>query len=112
MNAIEKIEAQQEKLDPNTPAWMIGEQLKDICRGDMHCEKIVREDLDSEAMSLQKAADKLQQYANANHGNKKCFCITPKVADGILREFYGLPAAGEPVKEAPVSDFVDLSAFI
>lgn len=112
MNAIKKIEAQQAKLVETDPAWMVGEQLKDICRADMHCEKIVSEDLDNEAMSLKKAAEKLRKYADANHGNSKCFCITPKVADGIIREFYGLPEGGEPAEEAPTSDFVDLSAFI
>lgn len=112
MNAIEKIEAQQSKLADTDPAWMVGEQLKDICRVDIHCEQIVREDLDSEAMSLQKAAEKLKKYADANHGKSKCFCITPKVADGILREFYGLPAVGEVINKEPATDFVDLSAFI
>lgn len=44
MNAIEMIEAQQ-KGKENTPAWMVGEQLKDICRSDRHCAEIVAQDL-------------------------------------------------------------------
>ncbi len=44
MDAIQMIEAQQQGKE-NTPAWMVGEQLKDICRAEPDSAKLVREDL-------------------------------------------------------------------
>lgn len=108
---MKKIEAQQKDKE-NTAAWMVGEQLKDICRGDPHCANIVEEDLNSEAMSLEKAAAALQKYANENHGKARCFCITPKVADQILRKFYGLPDAAPVEPALSTSGVLDLSVFV
>ena len=111
MSVFEKIEAQQVKLKETEPAWMVGEQLKDICRNDAHCADIVSEDLENEAMPLDKAAAALKKYSDENHGKAKCFCITPKVAEQILRKFYGLPDAAA-VAEAPANGVFDLSAFM
>lgn len=111
MTVFQKIEAQQ-KGKEDTAAWMVGEQLKDICRNDPHCASIVEEDLNSEAMSLVKAAAALQKYANENHGKARCFCITPKTADQILRKFYGLPEDIPTDPTVPVSGVLDLSAFV
>ena len=111
MTVFEKIEAQQAKLKDTEPAWMVGEQLKDICRADPHCADIVAEDLENEAMSLEKAAAALKKYSDDNHGKARCFCITPKVAEGILRKFYGLPEiSAEPALES--TGTFDLSAFM
>lgn len=68
MTVFEKIEAQQAKLKDTEPAWMVGEQLKDICRADPHCADIVTEDLENEAMSLEK---QLHGYGNERHGQYK-----------------------------------------
>ena len=112
MDVFEMIEAQQAKLSDTEPAWMVGEQLKDICRADESLAAIVAEDLTSEAMSLTKAAAELKKYADKNHTGRS-FCITPKVAEGILRKFYGLPEAGaekpEPQKKTGV---IDLFSFV
>ena len=112
MNVYEKIEAQQAKLKETEPAWLVGEQLKDICRSDQSCEAIVAEDLENEAMSLTKASAALKKYADDNHGKSRSFCISPKVADQILRKFYGLPEIAPPQPEQKPSDTFDLSAFM
>ena len=39
-NVYDKISELQEKLDPESCAFEIGEQLKDICRRDPACEAI------------------------------------------------------------------------
>ena len=57
-NVYDKISELQEKLDPESCAFEIGEQLKDICRRDPACEAILLEDLQNPAMGL-KAADKM-----------------------------------------------------
>lgn len=43
MTVYEKIGALQTKLDPDSCAYEIGEQLKDICRRDPACEQILLE---------------------------------------------------------------------
>lgn len=112
MTVFEKIEAQQAKLKDTEPAWMVGEQLKDICRADPHCADIVAEDLENEAMSLEKAAAALKKYSDDNHGKARCFCITPKEAEQVLRKFYGLPEAGEQNAPPKSDGILSLDAFL
>lgn len=93
MNVYEKIEAQQKGRE-NTPVWMVGEQLKDICREDASFEQIVAEDLENDGMSIDKAEKQIKAYADKNRkGN--CACVPPNVADKIIREFYGIPEKGK-----------------
>lgn len=103
MTVYEKITAQQ-KGHENTDIWMVGQQLKDILRGDPALEEIVAKDLDVEEMSLANAAKKIKAWADAQHRKTKgpCVCVPPDVAEGILREFYGLPAIGASEPAAPV----------
>ena len=98
MNVFDMIE-QQQKGKKNTAEWMVGEQLKDICRREPDCAAILEEDLQSEGMSLAKAERKIKEYAD-KHKVGKCAVVPPNVAENILREFYGLPKGGEP---APVT---------
>lgn len=86
------IESQQ-KGKENTDVWMVGEQLKEIGAESEHNAEILLQDLQIEKMNIVAGAARLKAYADKNHGKEKCFCISPKVADGILRELYGL---GEP----------------
>ena len=125
MTVFEKIEAQQ-KGKENTDIWMVGEQLKDICRTDPACATIVAEDLENKAMSIELAARKIKEYADGQKRKQKgnCVCVPPNVAEGIIREFYGLPAAGNSAanSETPSEDpiqacnitggFLDLDSFL
>ena len=94
---IKKITEQQDKLDASSPAFIVGEQLKEMCEKQPSIRELILQDLDVPEMSIQKAADKLKAYADKNHKSAKCFCITPLVSEKILREFYGLPAREEQV---------------
>lgn len=125
MTVFEKIETQQ-KGKENTAVWMVGEQLKDICRADPACATIVAEDLENKDMSIEKASLKIKAYADDQHRKQKgnCVCVPPKVAEGIIREFYGLPAAGTSVAEdetppeslsqasSIANGFLDLDSFL
>lgn len=107
MTVYEKIGELQAKLDPDSCAFEIGEQLKDICRRDPACEKILLEDLQNPDMGLA-AADKMLYDWGQAKGKGGCG-ISGRKAEELLREFYGLPAAGETVavplvKAAPVLD--------
>ena len=92
--AIQAIEAQQKKVKERSPQWMVGEQLKDICRLEPHSAELIAQDLENEAMSITEAEKKIKAFADA-HKTGSFACVTPAEADRILREFYGLPAAGK-----------------
>lgn len=95
MNVFEMIEAQQ-KGKEETAVWMVGEQLKDICRREPGCQQIVAEDLASQDMSIDKCEKKIKAYAN-KHRKGSCAVVPPNVAEDIIREFYGLPKGGGAV---------------
>ena len=116
MDVFEKITAMQSGKE-FTDAWMVGQQLKDICRADPNCGKLIAEDLENPEMSLEKAAAKIKAKADEIHRTTKgnCVCIPPDVAEGILREFYGLPPAGEtpmPTPKAEAPDILNLDDFL
>lgn len=93
--AIRAIEAQQAKTQECSPQWMVGEQLKDICRMEPHSAELIAQDLDVAAMSIIEAEKQIKGYSDEHKGKgAACFCVSPAVAERILREFYGLPAAG------------------
>lgn len=118
MTVFEKIEAQQ-KGKEGTAVWMVGEQLKGICMADPHCAKILEEDLENPAMSIDKAERQIKAWADKQKKVGGGVGVSGIVADGILREFYGLPAAGAvpqtaapAPEEKPVSGHLDLDAFL
>lgn len=98
--SIQTIQAQQEKVRERSPQWMVGEQLKDICRMEPRSAELIAQDLPVEAMSITEAEKKIKAFADA-HKTGSFSCVTPAEADRILREFYGLPTVGEA---APVSE--------
>ncbi len=111
---IELVRAQQ-KGHENTPRFFIGEQLLEMADGDEKVTELLVNDLQTLGMMLADAEKELQAYSDKNHGKAKCFCISPKLAEKILRKFYGLPEASanatpaaEPTTDAPL---IDLSNF-
>ena len=98
-SAVKAIEEQQAKVKNRSPQWMVGEQLKDICRNEPASAEFIFQDLQQETMSITAAEKKIKAYADA-HKTGNFACVTPLEADRILREFYGLQQAGEP---APTS---------
>lgn len=108
MDVYAKIGELQAKLYPDSCAHEIGEQLKDICRRDPACEQILLEDLQNPAMGLV-AADKMLYDWGKKQAKGKGGCgISGRKAEELLREFFGLPAAGvaaaPAVKASPVLD--------
>ncbi len=91
MDVFEMIEAQQ-KGKENTAPWMVGEQLKDICRREPECAGIVAEDLKNKDMGIDACEKKIKAWADG-HKKGNCAVVPPNVAEGIIREFYGLPGA-------------------
>ena len=99
-DAIAAIEGQQPK--ERSAVWMVGEQLKDMIRGDEAAAALLLTDL----------TKKIAERAKKNKvGN--CGCVTPAEAEDILREFFGLPERGTDA--APRTErrkVVDLADFL
>ncbi len=115
MSKLHELIAQQQKGHENKPRFMIGEQLKEIAAREPRSAELLERDLQIKEMTLEAAEKKLQEYADKNHGNAKSFCITPLVAERILRDFYGLPQrrAEESVSAAaPDGAYIDLTSFL
>ena len=101
MNAIELIEQQQKKLEQNSAAWVVGEQLKDICRSEPASAALLENDLDKKGMDIADAEKQVRAYADTHRYGNFAF-VSPKVAEDILREFYGLPATGAATQPEPI----------
>ena len=85
--AIAAIEEQQAEVKARSAQWMVGEQLKDICRHEPGCAELIAEDLQVKEMSITEAEKKIKAFADKNKtGNFAC--VTPMRAERILREFY------------------------
>lgn len=98
--AIRAIEAQQAKVKERSPQWMVGEQLKDICRAEPRSAELIAQDLAVEAMSITEAEKKIKAFADG-HKTGNFSCVTPAEAEEILRKFYGVGKADSPVAPSP-----------
>lgn len=102
---------EQRKGHEDEPIFMIGEQLKEIAERESASAQLLERDLQVDGMGLEGAAKALKKYADEHSNKRGCFCISPKVAEKILREFYGLAEPSAKV-EASSGGIVDLSAFL
>lgn len=103
---IAKIEAQQKELDEFSPVYQVGEQLKDILRDDPAQAGIVFEDLENPDMSIAKAERKIKEFAD-KHKKGGASCVPPRIADKIIREFYGLADGKAAPKTGGLIDLAD-----
>lgn len=108
MTAFEKIAAQQPK--ERSAVWMVGEQLKDIIKGDPRAQEIVSQDLDVKEMSLAECEKRIAERARKNKvGNVGC--VTPAEAEEIIRKFYGISDAQESAEDKPSAAPLSLASF-
>ena len=115
MTCMEMIEKAQKGLE-DTDAFAVGEQLKDICQ-DPACAELVARDLENKGMGLKDCAAKIKANADTHRKKGTNFSyVSPKAAEGIIRESYGLPDADAQThdlpKAAPKSDFLNLEDFL
>lgn len=119
-----KLIAEQQAGKEGTPEWAVGEQLKEIAAESELNAELIEHDLEIGGMKLPDAAAALKKYADEHHGKAQAYCITPEVADGILRKFYGIgerstssTAGGPPSPQGEgfthgSGGFVDLTEFL
>lgn len=112
--AIMMLEEQQSKVKERSPQWIVGEQLKDICRHEPASAELIAQDLENEQMSITEAEKQIKAFAD-KHKTGSFSCVTPMEADRILREFYGLPArsgdAAAPVAPECGAKILNLADF-
>ena len=111
----EKIQAASAAITAQQPTertavWMVGEQLKDMVRAEPHLAALVAEDLQNKEMSLASCEKKIKAYAD-RHKSGSFACVIPLEADRIIREFYGLPKAGEAPADQTPDNVVSLADF-
>ena len=102
MQELKRIIDDQRAGHENEPLWMVGQQLLDMAAEDpQKTLELLKQDLMVSGMELKDAAAALKAYADKNRGKRREFCITPNVADKILREFYKLPEMKLEVRQMP-----------
>lgn len=116
MSRLFDLIAEQQRGHENKPRFMIGEQLKGIAEREPLSAELLERDLEIEEMSLKAAEAHFQKYADTQSRRKGTFCITPIVAERLLREFYGLPSEEQQqavkTNEPQESGYIDLSSFL
>ena len=116
MSKLFDLIAEQQRGHENKPRVMIGEQLKEIAEREPISAELLERDLEIKEMNLEAAEKHFQAYSDKQSGKKGTFCITPVVAEKLLREFYGLPIPEENAPEKKEADssagYIDLSSFL
>ena len=108
---IERINKQQEACQ-NSPAFVVGEHLKDILRANPNCAEIVLQDLDVKEMSIVECEKKIKAYADKHRNGNVGFC-PPHEAEKIIKRFYGINGDGSECSSGQADDgYIDLFNFI
>ena len=95
--AIAKIEEQQKALE-NSPAYWVGEQLKDMLQAEPWNADLVVHDLEIPEMAITEVEKKIAEEAKKNRKGNTGFC-SPLQAEKIIREFYGFRPKPNDVPE-------------
>ena len=107
--AVTAINKQQIKLKEGSPAWVVGEQLKDIARAEPMAAELLQNDLKIPEMSIVNAEKKIKDYADHHKTGNFAF-VSPKTSDGILRTFYGIPEQEKEPQREPAG-IIDLASY-
>lgn len=114
---LRKVSEQQQGKE-FTDIFMVGEQIKDICRNNEKATELILADLNVFEMSIEKCAAEIKKEADRLHKEKKgsCICIPPDMAEGIIRHFYGIPDGTDegavPPEERSSDNIIRLEDFI
>ena len=109
--AIALLNEQQSKVKERSAPWMVAEQLKDICRQEPDNAELIAQDLENPEMGIVQAEKKIKAFADA-HKTGSFSCVTPAESDRILREFYGLGAAGASQAGGDAPRVLNLADFL
>lgn len=94
--AVQLIERQQTKLQAESNAWYVGEQLKEMVAGDSWAAGVLVEELEKNPQkSVDAAESQIAEYAK-QHKKGNTGCCPPQKAEEILRKFYGIEKEHAP----------------
>lgn len=104
--AIEKLQQQQAKHADGSAPFAVAEQLIAICQREPAAAALLNADLDNDEMSIVHAEAQIKKRADEIHRKTKSnsVCVSPAVAEAVLRKFYGLPNSGAAVPDTPAPD--------
>ena len=91
------IEAQQKGLE-DTTVYMVGQQLKDICRSDPACAAIVAEDLQNKEMSIAACEKKIKAYADEIKAKKKVKALWENILLRLWKTISSVVTLGKKLK--------------
>lgn len=92
--------------------YCVGEQLKEILRGlPESSAELVAIDLTMEGKKLADCEAQIEKYAKEHREGQKA-CVSPIVADGIIRKFYGLGTVDEARESKADNAVIDLASFL
>lgn len=115
--ALELIEKEQKNLPEYSPARMVGLQLRDIVlqesgrpfNGSPSAAELVAQDLEAKGMGLADCEKKIKKWADDHRNGARAVCVTPDIAEDIIREFYGLrPRTEQPENGAEAASQLGL----
>ena len=114
MEKLREIIDKQRAGKEDSPVWTVGEQLLDMAAESVQNLELLKRDLEIKEMDLVHAERKIKAWADKQKRSGNCVCVTPKVADGILREFYGLSPRDESSGKVTVTDggYIDIGSFL
>jgi hypothetical protein len=107
---VKDLITEQQKGIEGTAAFYVGEQLKEIAEAEPASAELLARDLLIPEMTIQKAEEKIKAYAD-KHKKGNCAVVPPKIAEEILRKFYGL-SEEEAKGGAANGGKIDLNDFI
>lgn len=97
--AVHKLREQQSQVEEYSAAWMVAEQLMEICRREPDSAALIAQDLDNPEMGIVQAEGQIKAYADRRKPKGAgCVCVSPAQAEEVLRHFYGLPGRDVPPK--------------
>ena len=108
---IAAIEKQQGK--EGSTVWCVGEQLKDMLADQPELAELIAQDLDKKELALAACEKQIKAFADERHKKTggTAVAVTPREAERIIREFYGLPERGKTPAAPSVDGVIDLADF-
>lgn len=93
------VQKQVEKEYEYSPVRGVAHQLMDIVGQNEQAAAIVLEDLNG-GSSIKECERKIKAWVDKNHKGNSGYC-PPHIADGIIREYFGLPKQDAEPAPAP-----------
>lgn len=93
------VQQQVEKEYEYSPVCGVAHQLMDIVGQDEQAAAIVMEDLNG-GRTIQACEKEIKKWVDKNHKGNSGYC-PPHIADGIIREYFGLAKADAWPEPAP-----------